>query len=72
MNPEEPVRIMALINAAIAATVGVLTLTEVLSPEVGGSLVVCLGAWVAVAGELVRRHTTPWPPGVPPPEPPPE
>lgn len=66
----EPVRLMALVNTAIGATVGILTLTGVFSAELGGALAVALAAWVAVGGELVRMRTTPWPVGAPPPEPP--
>jgi hypothetical protein len=55
----EPVRVITAVNAAIAATVGVLTITEVVSPEIGGSLALCLAAWVAVAGEILRSKVTP-------------
>ena len=51
---------MAAINAAIGATVGVLTITGALSPEVGGSLATALGAWVLVGSFFfVRSKVTP-------------
>lgn len=55
----EPVRLLSLVNAAVGATVGVFTLTETISPELGGALAVALGAWIAVAGELLRSRVSP-------------
>jgi hypothetical protein len=55
----EPSRIVAAITAAITATIGVLTVTDVLSPELGGALTVAAGAWVLAAGEIVRARVTP-------------
>jgi len=57
---DEPVTLVAAINGAIGATVGVLTITGVVSPEVGGSLAIALGAWVLVGARLlVRPRVTP-------------
>jgi hypothetical protein len=56
---DEPSRIIASITAAITATIGVLTIVGVISPEVGGAITVAAGAWVLVAGELVRARVTP-------------
>lgn len=56
---DEPSRIIASITAAITATIGVLVITNVLTPEVGGALTVAAGAWVLTAGELVRARVTP-------------
>lgn len=51
----EPVTLMGAINAAITATLGVLTITEVLSPEVAGAVGVALAAWIMVAAVLITR-----------------
>lgn len=51
----EPVTLMAALNAAIGATIGILTLTEVISPEVGGAIATALGAWVLVGAILFVR-----------------
>ena len=59
LTTSEPSRLVSAINAAIAATVGVLTLTEVFSVEVGGALTVALSAWVLVGGEWLRNKVTP-------------
>jgi len=55
----EPTRIVGLINAALAATIGVLTLAEVLSPQIGGALGLALGAWITVGHEILRGKVTP-------------
>lgn len=55
MMQSEPVRIIALVNAAIAATLGILTITEVLDPEIAGAIGVALAAWIAVAAEFIVR-----------------
>lgn len=55
----EPTRLVSLINAALAATVGILAVTGVLSVEVTGAIVLALGAWVAVVGEFLRSKVTP-------------
>lgn len=55
----EPTRLVSLINAAIAATIGILTVTSVVTEVVGGALILALGAWVAVVGEFVRSRVTP-------------
>lgn len=52
----EPVTIMGAINAAITATLGVLTITEVLDPEVAGAVGVALAAWILVAALLITRR----------------
>lgn len=60
MNMEtEPSRLTTLITAAITSTIGVFTLTGVLSPELAGGLVTAIGAWVVVAGEIIRQRVTP-------------
>lgn len=59
MTTTEPTRLAALVNTALAATIGVLVLTGVLDDEVAGGLILALGAWVAVVGELVRARVTP-------------
>lgn len=51
----EPVSLMGAINAAITATLGVLTITEVLSPEVAGAVGVALAAWILVAATFITR-----------------
>lgn len=56
---QEPSRIISAITAAITATVGLLTLIEVWSPEVGGALTAALAAWIVVAGEIIRSRVTP-------------
>lgn len=58
----EPVRLVSLLNAALAATVGILAILFEWAPELIGGLTVALGAWVAVAGELMRSRVTPVPP----------
>lgn len=60
MNPtQEPTRLASLVNAALIATLGILTVTEVLSPEVAGSIGIALAAWVAAVGEFIRTRVTP-------------
>jgi hypothetical protein len=56
---DEPSRLLAAITAALTATIGVLTLTEVLSEKLGGGLTVAAAAWIAVAGEWIRARVTP-------------
>lgn len=56
---DEPVAIVGAINTAISTTIGVLTITGVFSPEVGGALGIALGAWIAVGAFFVRRRVTP-------------
>jgi hypothetical protein len=58
----EPVRLVSLINAAIGVTLGVLAILFQWAPELIGALTAALGAWVAVAGELMRSKVTPVPP----------
>lgn len=55
----EPTRLVGAIQAAIAATIGVLTLVDVLSDEVGGALAIALAAWITVAHEFLRSKVTP-------------
>lgn len=58
----EPVALMAAINAAIGSTIGILTLTETISPEVGGAIAAALGAWILVGSLLfTRKAVTPNP-----------
>ena len=51
----EPVTLMSAINAAIGSTVGILTLTQTIEPEVGGAIATALGAWILVASLLITR-----------------
>ena len=59
LTTSEPSRLVSAINAAIAATVGILTLIGVLSVEVGGALTAALSAWILVGGEWLRTRVTP-------------
>lgn len=60
MNPDtEPSRLVGFITAAITSTIGIFTITGVLSPEVAGGIVAALGAWVALGAEIVRGRVTP-------------
>jgi hypothetical protein len=51
----EPVTLMAALNAAIGSTIGILTLTEVISPEVGGAIATALAAWILVGAIVFVR-----------------
>ena len=55
----EPTRLVTLINAALVATVGILTVTGVLDEKVAGSINIALFAWVLVIGEWLRGRVTP-------------
>ena len=55
----EPSRLIASITAAVTATIGVVTLVGWWSPEVAGGITVAAGAWIYVAGEIVRTRVTP-------------
>lgn len=55
----EPSRLLALITAAVTATVGLLALLFSWPEEVVAGLVIVLGAWIAVLGEIVRSKVTP-------------
>ena len=55
----EPSRLIATITAATTATIGVVTLVGWWSPEIGGGIAVAAGAWIYVAGEIVRARVTP-------------
>lgn len=55
----EPTRLFALINAALVSTWGIVTLAAKVDPIVSGSIVTALGAWLAVAGEIVRSKVVP-------------
>lgn len=55
----EPTRLTSAINAALAATIGVLVVTGVISEDLAGSIILALGAWIAVVGEFVRSRVTP-------------
>lgn len=58
MTSTEPVRIVGLLNAAIAATLALLLFVGV-PPELVGALTFAAAAWIAVAAELVRSRVTP-------------
>lgn len=55
----EPTRLVGLINSALIATLGVLTLVGLLDEKVAGGLGIALAAWVTVAAEFVRGKVTP-------------
>lgn len=55
----EPVRLWALINAALLATLNVLALVFKWGPELLAGLNLAVGAWVAAIGEYVRSKVTP-------------
>jgi hypothetical protein len=55
----EPVRIVGLLNTAIAATLGLLLFAGV-DPDLVAALVLAAAAWIAVGAELVRARVTPW------------
>lgn len=55
----EPTRLVSLLNAALAATVGILMVTGVLEEDVGGAITIALGAWVLFLGEWLRSRVTP-------------
>ena len=57
----EPVRIVGLLNTALAATLGLLLFAGV-DPDLVAALVLAAAAWIAVAAELVRARVTPWTP----------
>lgn len=61
----EPSRLISSINAAVTATIGVLTLVGVWSGEVGGGIIVAAAAWIYAAGEIVRARVTPVNPNTP-------
>jgi hypothetical protein len=55
----EPVRLVTLVTAAIAATLAILLVLGV-DPDLVAGLTAAAAAWVAVAGELLaRRRVTP-------------
>lgn len=55
----EPVGLVAALNAVITAVLGVLTITEVLEPDVAGAVGVALAACIAAVGVYVRGKVTP-------------
>lgn len=55
----EPARLFALINAAVVSTWGLVTIGAHVDPAVSGAVVTALGAWLAVAGEIVRSKVVP-------------
>lgn len=55
----EPVSLVAALTAAANATVGVLTIADVFSAEVGGAIMTALAAWVILAATVVRSAVTP-------------
>ena len=55
----EPVRLVSLINAALGVTLGLLAIIFEWAPELVGALTAAFGAWVAVAGELMRSKVSP-------------
>ena len=55
----EPVGLVAAINAALAATWGVIVIVAEVSPDLAGGVTIALGAWVGVAGAIVRSRVTP-------------
>lgn len=55
----EPVGVIAALNAALAATWGVIVIVAEVSPDLAGGVTIALGAWVGFAGAIVRRRVTP-------------
>ena len=55
----EPARLVALLTAAVGATVNVLALIFDWSGELVAGLNIALAAWIALAGEFVRSQVTP-------------
>ncbi len=55
----EPVRLVALLNAAVAATIAVLALVLDWSADLTAGLTAALAAWVLVGGEFARSKVTP-------------
>ena len=58
MTSTEPVRLVGLLNAAIAATLAILLFAGA-DPNLVGALTLAATAWIAVAAELVRARVTP-------------
>jgi hypothetical protein len=59
MLKNEPVGLVAAVNAALLATWGVVVVIAEIGPEVAGSITVMIGAWVGVGGWFVRRLVEP-------------
>lgn len=59
--PTEPARIVALLTAAMIATINVLALVLSWSSDLTAGLNLAMTAWVALAGEYVRSKVTPIP-----------
>lgn len=55
----EPSRIITLITGAVSATVGLLALLLNWSADLVATLGIVTGAWIAVAGEIIRSKVTP-------------
>jgi hypothetical protein len=55
----EPVALAGAVTAAITATVGILTITEVLDADVAGAIITALTAWVGVATAWARSKVSP-------------
>lgn len=55
----EPVRLVALVTGAVTLTVNVIGLVVDWPAELIAGINLALGAWVAVAGEVVRSFVTP-------------
>lgn len=56
---QEPVAIVSLVNAALAATIAVLALVLDWSTDFTAGLTAALGAWVLVVGAFLRSKVTP-------------
>ena len=62
MKPsEEPARLVAIVTAAVLATVNLLALVFNWSADLTAAVNGVMAAWIVVAGELVRSKVTPFP-----------
>jgi hypothetical protein len=55
----EPVRLVALLTAAVTVTFNLVGLVLDWAPELLAAVNIAAGAWIAVAGEIVRARVTP-------------
>lgn len=55
----EPARIITLITGAVSGTIGLLALLLNWPADLVAALGIVTGAWIAVAGEIIRSKVTP-------------
>lgn len=55
----EPARLISLTNAALLATFAVVVYVTNMAPSAAAVVSAALGAWVALAGEIIRSKVTP-------------